>query len=62
MGKVERLVTVTKSNAEIPTVVQWVRNLAAAAQVAVDAQVRPLCQCSGLKDPALPQLQCGLQL
>lgn len=31
--------------------IQWVRNLTAVAQVAAEAR------CSGLNDPALPQLQ-----
>ena len=38
---------------------QWVKNLTAAARVPVEAQVRSLAWCSGLKDVALPQLQFG---
>ena len=36
--------------------VQWVNNLTAAAQVALEAQIPSLAQHSGLKDPVLPQL------
>ena len=36
---------------------QWIKNLTAAAQVAMEAQVRSPAQGSGLKDLALPQLQ-----
>ena len=43
--------------------VQWARNLTAEAWIAMEkAQVLSPAQCSGLKDPALPQLQCRLQL
>ena len=42
----------------VHTVAQWIKNLTAAAQVAVEAQVTSLAQCSGLKDLALPQLKC----
>ena len=37
--------------------VQWVKNVTAAAPVTVE--VRSLAWCSGLKDTALPQLQLG---
>ena len=37
--------------------VQWVKNPISAAQVTAEAQVRSLARHSGLKDPALPQLQ-----
>ena len=37
----------------VPAVAQWVKNLAAVAQVAVAAQVRSLAQHSGLKDICL---------
>ena len=33
--------------------VQWVKNLTAVAQVAVEAQVQSPAQCSGLKDPTV---------
>ena len=42
--------------------VQWVKNLTEVAQVAVEAQIQSLVQYSGLKDPALPQLQHRLKL
>ena len=38
----------------VPTVAQWIKNLTAAAQVAVEAQVQSPAQHSGLKDPAWP--------
>ena len=37
---------------------QWVKNLTAAIWVAVEVWVRSPAQCSGLKDPAMPQ--CGV--
>ena len=44
--------------------VQWVKNLTAAAQVALEVQVHSLAQGSGFKDLALLQLRvicnCGL--
>ena len=40
---------------------QWVKNLTAMAQVAVEAQVQVLALHSGLKDPALPQLWLKIQ-
>ena len=40
----------------VPAVEQWVKNLTAAAQVPVEAQVRSLARHSGLKDLALPEL------
>ena len=46
----------------VPTVVQWVKNPTAMARVAVEMQVWSLAGHSGLKDPALPQLQCRAQL
>ena len=36
---------------------QWVKNPAAAAQVAAETQIWSLVPYSELKDPALPQLQ-----
>ena len=41
---------------------QWVKNLTRVALVAVEVQVRSPALCSGLKDPALLQLWCRLQL
>ena len=38
-------------------VAQWVKNPTAAAQVAVEVQVRTPAWCSGLKDLALPHLK-----
>ena len=38
-------------------VAQWVKNLTAVARVATEAQVQTSAWCSGLKDPAFPQLQ-----
>ena len=46
----------------VSTVAQWVRNPTAVAQVTAEARVQSLAWCSGLKDGALPQLQCSLQL
>ena len=46
----------------VPTVVQWVKNLTAVVQVAVEAQVLTLTGCRGLKALVLPQLWCSLQL
>ena len=40
----------------VPAAAQWVMNLAAAAQVAVEVWVQSLVWWSGLKDRALPQL------
>ena len=37
--------------------VHWVKNLTAAAQVAVEVWVQSLALCNGLKDPALLQVQ-----
>ena len=45
----------------VPVVAQWVKNPSAAAQVAVKVQVRSPSP-TGLKDLALPQLWCRLQL
>ena len=39
--------------------VQWVKNLTAVAQVAMEALAQPLVQCSGLKDLALQLLWLG---
>ena len=44
-----------KKKKGVPTMAQWVKNLTAAAQVQSPAW------CSGLKHPALPQLQHKLQ-
>ena len=41
----------------VPTVVQWVKNLTAAAQVTAEVRVRPLAQCNGLKELAWQQLR-----
>ena len=41
---------------------QWIRNPTAAAWVTVEAWILSPAQLSGLKDPALPQLRCRLQL
>ena len=51
-----------KIHSRVPAVAQWVKNLTAAAQVAAEAQVQSPAQGSVLKDPALPQLRCRLQL
>ena len=40
---------------EVPTVVQWVKNLTAVARVAVEVQVQSPAQGSGLKNPAMVQ-------
>ena len=37
---------------------KWIKNLTTVAEVTVEVQVRCLAQCSVLKDPVLPQLQC----
>ena len=42
--------------------VQWVKNSTAMVQVTEEARVQSLARCSGLKDPALPELQPMLQL
>ena len=41
---------------------QWVKNPTTVAQAAVEVQVQSLDQHSGLKDPALLQLQCKSQM
>ena len=41
----------------VPTVIQWVKNMTAAAWVAVEAPFQSQAQHSGLNDPALPQQQ-----
>ena len=46
----------------VTTVVQWVKNLTAAAWVAMEVQAGSLPRCSGLKYPVLPQLWCRSQL
>ena len=40
-----------------PSVVQWVKNMTVAAQVASEAQSSIPSWCSGVKDLALPQLR-----
>ena len=47
---------------EFPTVAQSVKNLTAAAQVAVEMRVRSLAWCSRLKDLALLHLWCRSQV
>ena len=42
----------------VPTMVQWVKNLTAAACVPEEVCFCYLSQHRGLKDPAFPQLQC----
>ena len=46
----------------VPTMAQWVKNLMAAAEVAMEAQVQSSVWGSRLKDLALVQLWCSLQL
>ena len=46
-------------NDRVPAMVQWVQNPAAVAWIPVEGQVQSSAQCSGLKDPVLPQLQLG---
>ena len=46
----------------VPTVVQWVKNSAASAQVAEEVHVQSLAWHSGFKDLALLQLQHRSQL
>ena len=41
----------------VPTVMQWVKNPTAVAQVTEEVQVRSLAQHSGLKHPVWPQLR-----
>ena len=41
----------------VPTVVQWVKNPTAVAQVNVEVQVQSMAQHSELKDPVLPWLK-----
>ena len=48
-------------NSGVPAVAQWVKNPTAVVWVA-ETQVRSPTWSSGLKDLALPQLQCRLQL
>ena len=45
-----------KSQTEIPTMAQWVKNPAAVAQVTEETQIQSLTWSIGLKDLALPQL------
>ena len=42
----------------VPAVLQWVKNLTAAAWVTAEAQVQSPAQHSELRDPAFRQLQC----
>ena len=42
--------------------VQWVKNVTMVVYISEEVWVLPLARCSGLKDPALPQLQHRLQL
>ena len=46
----------------VPTMMQWVKNLTAAAQVAVEMQIQFPVWCSGLKDTVLPKVGHKLQL
>ena len=46
----------------VPTVVQWVKNLTAAAPVTAQAWIQSFTQHTSLKDLALLQMQCRLQL
>ena len=48
-----------QSSMELPIVAQWVKNLTAAAWVAVKVWAQSLTQCSGLKDLVLLQLWLG---
>lgn len=45
----------------VPSVEQWVKNLTAAARVAVEVQVRSPAQPNGLKYLALPEPHCKSQ-
>ena len=56
------LASLNDSSPGVPSVVQWVRNLTVAAQVAAEEQVRALAGYSGLKDLALLQVWCRPQL
>ena len=47
---------------DVPAMVQWFKNLTAVTQVIAEARVCSSGWYSGLKDPALPQLWCRLQL
>ena len=49
-----------ETNPGVPAVAQWIKNLTAAAQVAVETRVQSLAQHSGLKYPAMLQLQLRL--
>ena len=40
----------------VPAVTQWVKNPTVAAWFTAEVQVQSLDQCSGLKDPVMPQL------
>ena len=51
-----------KKDHRVPSVAQWVKNLTAAAQVAVEARVRSLAWHDGLKDLVFLQLQGQWQL
>ena len=54
--------TLKTSGMGAPTVAQWVKNLTAVAWVAGEVQVPSPAWRHGLKDLALLQLQCSLQL
>ena len=51
-----------KSILGVPTMAQWVKNPTAGACVTVEVWVQFLAWGSGLKDLALPQLQCSSQM
>ena len=51
-----KIITVSVNNMGLPAVVQWVKNLTAMAQVALEARVQCLAPHSGLKDWVLLQL------
>ena len=53
---------IIKAITGIPTIAERVENLTAVALVAVEVLVPSLAWCSGLKDPALPQLRHRSQL
>ena len=46
----------------VPTVAQWVKNPTAVAWVAEEVGLPSSAYSSGLKNPVLLQLGCGLQL
>ena len=53
----ERNVLRSMKKMGVPNVAQWIKNLTVASGVTVEAWVQSPAQCSGLKDPVLPQLQ-----